>query len=133
MILADTSAWVEFLRATGSPVDLEMRRLVAAGADLCTTETVVMEVLAGAVASSQTGAVRRLLMSGGFVPCNGLVDHEDAAALYRQCRAVGETIRSLIDCLIAAVALRADVAVLHRDRDFDVLAEHCGLKVVQPS
>lgn len=133
MILADTSAWVEFLRGTQSPVDMEMRRLVVARAGLCTTEAVVMEVLAGVASASQAASLRRLLLSGGFVANEGLVDHEEAAALYRHCRAAGATIRSLIDCLIAAVALRAGVAILHRDRDFEVLAEHCGLKVVQPS
>ena len=39
--------------------------------------------------------------------------------------------RRLIDCLIAAVAIGADVAVLHRDDDFDVLARHTELDIVR--
>jgi predicted nucleic acid-binding protein len=31
---------------------------------------------------------------------------------------------------VAAVAVRHDVPVLHRDRDFDVLARHTPLRVV---
>ena len=47
MILADTSAWVEYDRATGSPVDLRLRDLIAADGPIAVTEPVIMEVLAG--------------------------------------------------------------------------------------
>ena len=59
------------------------------------------------------------------------VHYDDAASLFRRCRSEGETVRRLIDCLIAAVAIRADVPVLHRDRDFDVLARHTELQIVE--
>ena len=55
-----------------------------------------------------------------------------AAALYRRCRREGETVRKLMDCLIAAVAIRAGVPILHNDPDFDVLARHTELLVYQP-
>jgi predicted nucleic acid-binding protein len=51
------------------------------------------------------------------------------AALYRTCRQGEHTVRKLIDCLIAAVAIRADVPILHRDADFDTLAQHTALRV----
>ena len=41
---------------------------------------------------------------------------------HSRCRREDETVRRLIDCLIAAVTIGAGVAVLHRDDDFDVLA-----------
>lgn len=63
-----------------------------------------------------------------YVPVEGLGDYETAAALYLQCRRAGSTVRAITDCLIAAVALRADLAVLHSDRDFDLLGRHTGLK-----
>ena len=59
------------------------------------------------------------------------MDAEQAAVLHRACRRAGETPRSLNDCLIAAVALRHDVPVLHRDRDFTVLAQHTDLRLVE--
>lgn len=57
------------------------------------------------------------------------MDYEEAAALYRLCRRRGETVRSLNDCLIAAVAIRAGTTVLHHDRDFTVLARHATLRI----
>jgi hypothetical protein len=47
---------------------------------------------------------------------------EDALALYRSGRRSGLTIRSSVDCLIAACALRHDLTVLHHDRDFGLLS-----------
>ncbi len=58
----------------------------------------------------------------------GLVDFESAADLYRTCRGRGATVRRLIDCLIAAVAIREKATVLHNDRDFEVLARHTRLR-----
>lgn len=59
-----------------------------------------------------------------------LVDAEEAAHIYRVCRRAGETIRSMNDCLIAAIAIRNDVPVLHRDRDYDAIARHFPLRLV---
>lgn len=48
MIVVDTSAWIEHLRATGSPTHLTLRSLLSAQADIAVTEVVIMELLAGA-------------------------------------------------------------------------------------
>lgn len=47
----------------------------------------------------------------------------------RRCHRAGGTLRKLIDCLIGAVAIRADVPILHADADFDVIAHHSSLRV----
>lgn len=73
--------------------------------------------------------MRRLLSRCEFVGTEGLRDFEEAAALCRRCRQAGETVRALTDCLIAAVAIRAGVAVLQADRDFDALARHTELRL----
>ncbi len=53
---------------------------------------------------------------------------EEAVDLYRRARHSGLTIRSSVDCLIAACAIRHDLEVLHRDRDFDALASVSSLR-----
>lgn len=47
---------------------------------------------------------------------------DDAIELYRRARRAGITLRSSVDCLIAACALRHRLPVLHRDRDYDAIA-----------
>jgi predicted nucleic acid-binding protein len=54
---------------------------------------------------------------------------EDAVALYRSARRAGVTVRSGVDCLIAACALRHRLEVLHRDRDYDAIARVSPLRV----
>ena len=129
MILADTSAWVEYLRATGSPAPLRLRELIAGEGELATTEVVTMELLAGAATAEEVTRLRRLLLRYQLLPVEGLADYEAAAALYRHCRARGETVRQLTDCLIAVVAMRHKTSLLHRDHDFEVIARHTPLQV----
>ena len=127
MILVDTSAWVEFLRDTGSAV---CRRVDAelAGDDLATCAVVRMEVLAGARDESHLRGLRGLLARATDLDL-GPTHYEAAATIYRTCRRRGETPRRLVDCLIAAVAIEARVSILHADVDYEVLARHTPLQL----
>ena len=126
MILVDTSAWVEFLRDTGSPVCIRVDDLLADG--MATCHPIRMEVLAGARDERHLHNLRGLLARASLLPTLPL-DYEEGAGLYRSCRRTGETVRKLIDCLIAAQAIRARVPLLHADADFDVLARHSDLLI----
>lgn len=119
MILADTSAWIEYLRATGSRIDRRLRELLVAEESVCVTDVVMMEILAGARDDQHRDRLRRVLASCEYLAVEGPTDYERAADLYRLCRAGGATIRGLPDCLVAVVAIRAGTALLHFDRDFD--------------
>ena len=125
MILIDTSAWIEFLRDTRSATCERVELLLAD--DIATCDAVRMEVLAGARDESHLHDLRRLLARAAIIPTLPQ-DYDEAASLYRRCRRQGESVRRLIDCLIASVAIRADLAVLHCDADFDVLARHTALR-----
>ena len=125
MILIDSSAWIEFLRDTGSPTCIRVDQLL--GTEIAVCEPVWMEVLAGARDDRHLSDLRRLL-AGATLLATESVDFEEAAALYRICRRHGETPRKLIDCLIAAIAIRSNVRILHADADFEVLARHTALR-----
>lgn len=129
MILVDTSAWVEFLRGTGSDVCNRVDALLAQ--EIATCEPVRMELLAGARDDRHLDQLRRLLGRPALVSV-APEDYESAATLYRSCRRAGETVRKLIDCLIAAVAIRERLAILHLDSDFAVLARHTPLLIDLP-
>jgi predicted nucleic acid-binding protein len=125
VILVDTSAWVEFLRDTDSSVCDAVDRLL--DGDLATCDAISMELLAGARDETQLAQLRGLLARTTMLPTSP-ADYELAAVLYRSCRTRGETVRRLIDCLIAAVAVRADAAILHADADFEVLSRHTDVR-----
>ena len=129
MILIDTSAWIEFLRDTGSAAGDRVDAVLDGEIAVC--DATRMEVLAGARDEWHLRSLRGLLARAIVLP-TGPADYEEAASLYRLCRREGEAVRRLIDCLIASVAIRAGAAVLHRDRDFDVLARHTALRIDLP-
>lgn len=55
----------------------------------------------------------------------------EAAQLFRAARRAGRTVRSGVDCLVAACALRHGLTVLHRGRDFDSLAGVADLRTLR--
>ncbi len=126
MILIDTSAWVEFLRDTGSTTCNRVEALLAS--EIATCDMVRMEVLAGARDEHHLRNLRGLLARAVSIPTTS-ANYELGASLYRRCRQRGETVRKLVDCLIASVAIRAGAPLLHRDADFDVLERHTELRV----
>ena len=126
MILIDTSAWVEFLRDSGSVTCDRVEVLLEN--EIATCDMVRMEVFAGARDEHHLRSLRGLLARAISIPMTP-ADYELGAALYRRCRQWRETVRKLVDCLIASVAIRADAALLHNDPDFDTLARYTDLRI----
>jgi predicted nucleic acid-binding protein len=129
VIMVDTSAWTEYLRGTGSGTHFRLRELLAADAVLGTTDVVHMELLAGARNETDDVQLRRMLAALEHVSTDPL-DWETAARLYRTCQRQAQSVRSLTDCLVAAVAIRVGAPVLAHDRDFQVLARLTDLELV---
>lgn len=129
-MVIDTSAWLEFLIGSGSVADRLVAEAITEGTEIVVPEVVRMELLIGDPAEGWAARRRSFLDSFSLVPHEPMLDSEVAAGLHRACRRGGETVRSLIDCLVAAAALRLDLPVLHRDRDFEVLARHSDLLTI---
>lgn len=125
MILVDTSIWVDFL--------IDPRRVPAAEnklQDFVTCGPIVQEILQGFTDRALLTRFRHSLLSfprlSDPLPVERFVE---AAAIYREGRSKGYTIRSSFDCLIAAIAIENDVPVWHRDRDYTAIAQFTPLKV----
>ena len=129
-MIVDSSAWIAYVRDgdRASPLAQRVEDALSDGV-AALTDPVVMEVLAGARDDAHLRRLRALLALPAFYAVDA--GHWSmAAALYRTCRKQGETVRKMVDCLIAAVAIDASLPVLHADRDFEVLARHTPLVVV---
>lgn len=120
MILVDTSIWIEVFRAR-RPRDLEA---MLDFDDVVTCLPIVQEVLQGFRREDAQRKAREAMLSLPIVesPLTSAVFLE-AVDLYRLARRSGRTVRSSVDCLIAACAVRHDLEVLHRDRDFAAISE----------
>lgn len=123
MELIDSSAWVEFLRRTGSRANIEVRELLQQHpGEVAMTEPVIMELLAGATSDHAFQQIDKLSRGIRLLSVDASVDYRDAAIVYRAVRRGGHTVRKTMDCLIAVVAARTGATLVHRDRDFDLLA-----------
>jgi len=126
MILVDTSIWIELLNG---------RRRAALQEDdlpnLATCAPVLQEVFQGLKPGSASDEFRRdflaLPMLSAPIPLELFLA---AADIYRQGRRKGKTIRSSIDCLIAAIAIENHVPVWHRDRDFTAIEQYTPLETL---
>ena len=133
MILADTSAWIEYDRATGGAADLRIAELIATDGPLMVTGPVVMEVLAGARDDRRQRDLRRLLLRFGMAQFDAVADFDAAARIYRRCRAAGITPRGMVDCMIVAVAHRRALRLLAWDADMSRIADVIGLPLDEAS
>lgn len=133
MILVDTSAWVEYDRATGSPVDRRLTELIEPEGPVAVAEPIIMEVQAGARDEHRRELPRRLLLRFHVLPFDPVADFDGAAVIYRRCRVAGITPRGLLDCMIAAVAWRNGAALLAQDADLDRVAGVIGLALDESS
>jgi predicted nucleic acid-binding protein len=117
---------VDVLRKT-RPLDLES---LVAFDEIVTCLPVIQEVLQGFRDENAFRIARDSMKALPIVESPmGLPVVEEASNLYRTARRAGFTVRSSVDCLIAACAIRHDLEVIHRDRDFEVLARVSALRV----
>lgn len=126
MILLDTSKWIDLLQTQPKRLSLlpeDFQRFA-------TCPPVLQELFQGLRDTPRTNEFRDIVLA---LPCYAnplpLELHLKAADLYRAARRRGLTIRSSTDCLIAAIAIEHKLTIWHKDRDFDLLAKFCELKI----
>jgi len=130
VIIVDTSVWIDFFHGKDSPEVHALERILAAGEDICVCGVILAEVLQGIHEDGDYRETLSRFESFLFLPMNQRTFIK-AAELYRRLRYKGITIRNTVDCMIAAVAIEHDIPLLHKDRDFNPIAEYCGLKILK--
>lgn len=129
MVIVDTTVWIDYLRGTSNPevewLDRELQRR-----RLGLTDLILREVLHGVRDRGAFDRVRRELLKFEVFETGGINLAVAAAENYRKLRERGRTVRRTIDCLIATFCIEGGHALLHRDRDFDVLEKWVGLRVI---
>lgn len=125
MRLVDTSAWIELLR---HPQGLTLDDL-RGSSEIVTCLPVIQEVLQGIGDERAFADIRVAMLAWPRVDDPMGLDLIDRATqIYRQARRLGHTVRSSVDCLVAASALARDLTVVHCDGDYDVIAHVTGLR-----
>jgi hypothetical protein len=122
-VLVDTSAWVDFLNGYSSPAADALAELLQGDADVCTCGIVVAEVFQGLRRDRGRDTIRRSFENMTFLEPPGIHLYLRAAELYRGLRETGKTVRSTVDCIIAAIAEDGGCDLLARDRDMDTILD----------
>jgi hypothetical protein len=130
VIVVDTSVWIDHFNAVDSRPSALLRELVEADAEIGIVDLCLTEILQGFRRDRDVDLVAGSLLAFPVLRLERIDDFVDAAQLFRTARRRGRTIRSTIDCLIAAVCIRERAPILHRDRDFDQLARCTALQVL---
>ncbi len=105
-----------------------MEALIVGGEEIALTEPVVMELLSGVRGPRELALVESVAERVPMIAFDPSQDFRAAAELARASRSNGHPIRSMVDCLIAAVAIRNGIPLLHDDRDYRYLAEVSPLR-----
>lgn len=129
MILVDTSVWIDFLNGANSMERHVLHALIEEEWDISITEIILTEILQGIKKDRDFAAVRDYLREFPIYRPNGIETYLKAAGIYRDCRKQGRTIRTTVDCLIAAICIEHDLLLFHKDNDFDLITECSGLKI----
>jgi predicted nucleic acid-binding protein len=120
VILVDTSVWVEVLRDKSGRARIALDAVVDDD-EIVLTRFQQLELLQGARDDREWSDLREYLEEQDYLECTGQ-SWIDAARIYVDLRRQGKTVRSPIDCCIAQLAMEHDALLLHRDRDFEVIA-----------
>ena len=127
IVLVDTTVWIDFFAARSSDHVMALDNLIRNREDISICGIILTEVLQGIRKDSQFKKTRELFNNLLFLPMPYPVFLR-AAEIYRSLRRKGITLRKSVDCMIASVAIENDIPLLHNDKDFKAIEEHCGLK-----
>lgn len=130
MILADTSVWVDFLRGEDSRQRRMLHRLIEDEEDIAISEIIFTEILQGIKNDREFQAIKDYLLDFPMYGPKGIETYLHAVQIYRDCRKKGKTIRSTVDCIIAAICIENDLVLLHKDSDFDLIRACTELRVI---
>jgi predicted nucleic acid-binding protein len=131
-ILVDTSVWIDHFKRLGTIESDFLAVCIGEKRSIVLPGLVLTEILLGIRDPAEAGEVSDALRPFKLAPELTRADYEDAAAIYRACRARGITVRSTVDCLIAQLCLRYDYELLTHDRDFEAIGRFFPLRRVKP-
>jgi predicted nucleic acid-binding protein len=131
MVLVDTTVWIALFSGLNTPQVTVLESLIVRKEDVCLCGVILTEVLQG-IRDDKAYAKTQVIFLDLLYLAMTRETFLLAAHMYRSLRARGITIRNPVDCMIAAVCIENNVALLHNDRDFDHISKHFDLKVVNP-
>ena len=127
MIIVDTSVWIDFFAGKHTKNTDFLQTIIGESEDICICGLIMTEVLQGFKIEKEYEKVKNIFSGLIYLPITKNM-FVSAASIYRTIRKHGETVRSPIDCIISAICIEHEVKILHKDKDYDVIAKYTSLK-----
>ena len=128
MVIVDTSVWIDFFAGKHTKNTDYLFKIIEDSDDICICGLIMTEVLQGFKSEKEYEKVKNILSGLIYLPITKNM-FVSAAIIYRTIRKKGKTLRSPIDCIIAAMCVEHEVHILHNDKDYSVIAEYTSLKI----
>ncbi|MBI5592157.1 MAG: PIN domain nuclease [Deltaproteobacteria bacterium] len=128
MIVADTSAWIDYLRGVDAPHtnalddELQNNRIIAG-------DLIIAEFLQGFRNEKHYLEAKNIMDALEYRDFVGRDIALKAAQNFRRLRTKGITVRKTIDVIIATFCIENNFPLIHNDRDFDPMERYLGLRI----
>ena len=125
MITADSSVWIDYLKGVTTPKVLLLDEVLGDSShDVVLLDVVLMEVLRGCRFEHEWQLTNQTLSALPLQTAGGDTVARSAAALYRQLRKNGTTVRSPIDLLVGSWCISSGCELIHNGRDFATMQQY---------
>jgi predicted nucleic acid-binding protein len=124
--IVDTSVWIDVFRDASAQRRRQLEAVVDPE-DVLLTPFTELELLQGCRNEHEWSLLAAYLATQEFLEPKRST-WASAARIFFDLRRTGKTVRSPIDCCIAQIAIDSKAFLLHRDRDFEVIAENRPLQ-----
>ncbi|NQZ56915.1 MAG: PIN domain-containing protein [Lentisphaeraceae bacterium] len=128
MVLVDTGVWIDFFNNRESHHVELLIKAVTHRDDIAICGVILAEVLQGVKSDKEYKLIKDNFTNLSFIEMPRDT-YLFSSEIYRKLRKKGLTVRKPIDCMIASVAIKNNIPLLHNDRDFDPIEEHCDLRI----
>jgi len=128
MIVADTSAWIDYVRGVKAPhTDILDHELLHGR--IVTGDLIITEFLQGFRHRKEFETAKKMMERLEYYDMVGMKIALSVAENYRNLRKSGITVRKTIDVIIATFCVENGFELIHNDHDFDEMADALGLRV----
>jgi predicted nucleic acid-binding protein len=128
--IVDSSVWIAYFNGNSHPQTESLILGLEKNEEPILFPVITLEVLAGFKNDSEFNQVLSVFRRLDVLELSPEV-HVKAAALYRNLRKKGITVRGVTDCLIAQGCIEYGASLLTLDRDFKTIARYSSLKLAE--
>ena len=129
MVIVDTSVWIDYFNGRYNKFTEKLADLEKEKYDIFTTGIIITEILSGIRSSKDYKIIKEKLLQLSYVNLIYPSTYMESALIFKKGKKTGITIRKIIDCLIAQLAIENSLLLLHHDKDFDRIATFSKLKI----